>query len=244
MRSRPRTSTKRAILALTLLLLPLGVCAQAPKAAATSPAAPAPVIPDYGGRDSAPASAVPAATPGETGPASPLAQAWRAFESLAIVLALVVGVVFLLKRYNLVNSDGTGKARLRLPPSLNRFWTPAVSSVSGGQTEPGLPLTVLSSQPLPGGGMLHMISVADRTLLLGATAQNVTLIADWETDAMCEGAETPSEAAFAEYLSRAGVADPTPPSGRVARTRVGAASERLQSVLARSREAASEEAEL
>ncbi|MDQ2800261.1 MAG: flagellar biosynthetic protein FliO [Armatimonadota bacterium] len=238
MRSRPRTSSKGAILALALFLLPLGVCAQAPKAA-PPPAASVPVIPDYGGRDSAPANAVPAAAPGDNGPASPIAQAWRAFESLAIVLALVVGVVFLLKRYNLVNSEGTGKARLRLPPNLNKLWTPAASSVVDGQTE----LMVLSSQPLPGGGMLHMISVADRTLLLGATAQNVSLIAEWETKAAREGAETPSEAAFAEYLSRAGVADPTPPSGRAARTRMGAAGERLQSVLARSRAAASEEAE-
>ena len=40
-------------------------------------------------------------------------------------------------------------------------------------------MTVESSQTLPGGAMLHVVSVPGRTLLLAATPQTVTAVAEW-----------------------------------------------------------------
>ena len=66
--------------------------------------------------------------------------------------------------------------------------------------------------------MLHVVSVANRTLLLAATAQSVTAVSEWPTPS-----ETPEEtAAFDDYLARA----QAPPDSAL-----GAANARLRSLL-------------
>ena len=167
--------------------------------------APAPVAPpDYGGRDSAPLAV------GDNAP-NPLAQAGRALEALLLVLAGIVGVVYALKRYGLVTPGGDGKpARIAFPTGLGRF-APAPSAGAS-------PITVVSSQALPGGAMLHVVSVKGRTLLLAATAHAVTSVAEWPD----EPEPADERGAFEDYLARADAASP-----------LGAANARLRSLLSR-----------
>lgn len=176
----------------------------------TAPASAAPVLPDYGGRDSAslpPGNAAPASVDG-----GPAAQAGRAVEALVLVLAGVIGVVYALKRFGLVQGGADGKPARITFSGLGR---PLVSSAGPASSA----VLVESSQPLPGGAMLHVVRVPGRTLLLAATSQTITAVADWLPDA------EPGEdaAAFEEYLARADVSD----SG------VAAANARLRSLLSR-----------
>lgn len=171
------------------------------------PTAPAP-IPDYGGRDSAPLTA------GDSAP-NPAAQAGRAVEALVIVLAGVVGVVYALKRFGLVHGGEGGKPMRITLSGLGRS-LPGSSSSAGALTSP---ISVESSQVLPGGAMLHVVNVPGRTLLLAATSQTITAVAEWPTEA-----ETSEEvAAFEDYLARADA----PESG------IAAANARLRSLLSR-----------
>lgn len=182
------------------------VCAAPPAASAPAPASS--TVPDYGGRDSAPLAA------GDAAP-NPAAQAGRALEALVIVLAGVIGVVYALKRFGLVQGGVDGKpARIILSgrgrPLPRSFASDAALSS---------PVTVESSQALPGGAMLHVVNVPGRTLLLAATSQTVTSVADWPDEA-----ETSDEvAAFEDYLARADA----PESG------IAAANARLRSLLSR-----------
>lgn len=157
-------------------------------------------IPDYGARDSAPL------TPGEAAP-DPAAQAGRAVVALVIVLGAVVGAVYALKRFGWVTPSIDGKpSRL----TLNGF----------GRSAAGSPLvTVESSQLLPGGAMLHVVSVQGKTLLLAATPHTVTTVAEWPSDAPT----TEEAAAFEDYLARADESE----SG------IAAANARLRSLLNR-----------
>ncbi len=186
--------------------------APVPKAPMPVPKAPVPpapvpaVIPDYGGRDSAPL------TVGDSAP-NPLGQAGRALEALLIVLVGVVGVVYGLKRFGLVTPGADGKpARITLPTGRGQSLPSASVSAAGS------PVTVVSSQTLPGGAMLHVVSVAGRTLLLAATSQTVTTVAEWPTEP--EPAER--TVAFEDYLARA---DAAPESA------LAAANARLRSLL-------------
>ena len=181
-----------------------------PAKPSSPPAKPAPkpspvpaIPPDYGGRDNAPL-AVSASAP------NPMAQAGRALEALTIVLAGIVGVIYGLKRFGLVTPGVDGKpGRIALPP-LGRLLSPAPPASS--------PITVVSSQALPGGAMLHVVTVAGRTLLLAATGHTVTTVAEW-----AEQPKTADEAtAFEDFLTRA---DPEPVSG------IAAANARLRSLL-------------
>ena len=194
-------------LLLLVALSSASVCADPPKAAlppkvtATVPAA----IPDYGGRDSAPLTVSDAAP-------NPLSQAGRALEALLIVLAGVVGVVYGLKRFGLVTPGTDGKpARIALPAGQNR---------SRSAASPQSPVTVISSQTLPGGTLLHVVEVAGRTLLLAATGQTVTAVAEWPA----EPETSEKTAVFEDYLARA----ETHPDSAIA-----AANARLRSLLAR-----------
>jgi flagellar biogenesis protein FliO len=172
-------------------------------APAAAPASlPAPVtIPDYGGRDSAPLSA-PSDAP------NPAAQAGRAVEALVIVLVGVVGVVYALRRFGWVKPGINGQpAKITL--------TGRVAANAGTS-----PVAVLSSQSLPGGAMLHVVQVDDRCLLLAATAQSVTNVAEWPASLTTSD----DAAGFEEYLARA---DNAPNSG------IAAANARLRSLLSR-----------
>ena len=169
-----------------------------------SPAAPL-AMPDYGGRESAPVAA------GDAAP-NPLAQMGRAAEALVIVLAGVVGVVYGLKRFGLVTPGGNGKP--------GRIAWSNLSRARGPQSVGDFPVTVLSSQPLPGGAMLHVVSVAGRNLLLAATSQSVSALTEW---AAAEEA-VPETEGFNEFLARADAA----PGGGIA-----AANARLRSLMAR-----------
>ena len=107
-------------------------------------------------------------------------------------------------------------------------------------------LQVVQSQALPGAGgaTLHLLSVNDESLLLlGATPQGVSLIAQWDQDGQkAQAQETQAEkAAFDDYLVRAGLApDPAPPARRV-EARIGATADRLHSLFLSRREHAPEE---
>ena len=158
-------------------------------------------VPDYGGRD----SAMPAV--GEAAP-DPAASAGRAVEALVVVLAGVAGTVYALKRFGLVKPGAGGTARITGPV----FGRPAGDKDAA--------VTVVSSQILPGGAMLHVVRVGERTLLLGATAQSVTNITEWDTPEFQSPA--PSDD-FEDYLTRA---DPDPAASSVA-----AANARLRSLL-------------
>lgn len=202
-----------ALLIWGLLLGPAWAAPGAPSPA-TPPAAR--TVPDYGGRD-APGGLAPASATEAAGPLNPLAQAGRALEALVIVLALVVVVVYGLKRLGIVGPVSGGRLHFGLPP-------PAVRSSTDG-------LRVLSSHALPGtpGAAVHLLSVADRTLLVGATAQSVTLLTEWDA----EQAE-PSTDAFDSYLARQEIApDVLESTLRDAEDRVARAADSLQSLLAR-----------
>ena len=128
-----------------------------------------------------------------------------------VVLAGVAGVVYLLKRFDLVKPGAGGKpARI------------AVSNFGRPPSSESADVAVVSSQTLPGGAMLHVVRVGDRNLLLAATAQSVTSITEWsiaETDA----AAGSSNEEFEDYLTRA-----NPASG------IAAANARLRSLLSSS----------
>jgi len=169
-----------------LLLCILLSCIGPVKAAPPLKTPSASAIPDYGGRESAPVAV------GDAAP-NPLAQMGRAAEALVIVLAGVVGVVYALKRFGLVTPGANGKP--------GRIALNNLSRVRAAQASSGSPVTILSSQSLPGGAMLHLVSVAGRNLLLGVTPQSVSALTEWPA-----AEETGDEAAsFDEYLSRADV---------------------------------------
>ena len=175
-----------------------------PKPAVSAPAA----IPDYGGRDSAPLAVA------DNAP-NPAAQAGRALEALVLVLAGIVGLVYVLKRYGLVSGGADGKpARITLAGGLGRMALPSSAAAS--------PVTVVSSQSLPGGAMLHVVTVSGRTLLLAATAQSVTSVAEWPAEAEATPRNADEASAFEDYLARADAASP-----------LGAANARLRSLLSR-----------
>jgi hypothetical protein len=189
-----------------LSLVALGPCAAAPPkspvplSATTSPAA----VPDYGGRD-APGLLAGAGTAAP----DPAAQAGRALLSLVLVLGGVFGVVTLLKRGGYTGGGPVGTA---LIAGLQHFSMPS-SQKTIGNTPVGTsgPLSLLQSQSLPGGGAVHLLSVQDRTLILvGATAQGVSLIAEWEPEDQTDLADTETmetasntDANFQDFLARA-----------------------------------------
>ena len=165
--------------------------------------------PDYGGRE----SAMPAV--GEAAP-DPAAQAGRALEALVVVLAGVAGVVYVLKRFNLVKAGIDGKPARIAGPVFGRTGNGKDSGIKdSGIKSSGV--TVVSSQTLPGGAMLHVVQIGEKTLLLAATAQSVTPVAEWATQS---SEASPLSGEFEEYLTRA---DPT--SG------IAAANARLRSLL-------------
>ena len=160
-----------------------------------------PATPDYGGRDSSPISV----GVGDAAP-NPAAQAGRALEALVVVLAGVVGVVYVLKRFNLVQPGKNGKPARISGPSFGR--PPATSNAA---------VSVVSSQTLPGGGMLHVVRVGDKNLLLAATPQSITNISEWSVPEPETGSRSDE---FEDYLTRT---DPT--------FGIAAANARLRSLL-------------
>ncbi len=187
------------VLGLLLVILAGGMAQAAPPAGAPAPVS-SPTVPDYGGRDSSPL-----AVTGDSAP-NPAAQAGRALESLVVVLAGIVGVVYVLKRFGLVKPGVNGQPARITGPSFGRS---LVQDSTG--------IMVISTQTLPGGAMLHVVRVAEKNLLLAATAHTVTTVAEWPA----EQSETPSTIAdFEDHLHRA-----DPGSG------IAAANARLRSLL-------------
>lgn len=227
----PRSLTQK----LWLFALALG-CVCRPGAAAPPAAAPvkeavqrAAPLPDYGGRESALGSAVD--NSGAAPAMNPLAQVGRALEALVIVLALVVGGLYGLKRLGVIKADGQSAPGAR--------WSSRPRPRCPAQASPSDWIALLDSQTLPNaaGAGLHVVSVAGRTLLLGATAQAVTLLA--ELDSAQDAVAEPDDGAFAAYLQKAGVAAPPAEAGRQAEQTLAGATDRLQSLLARSRKESS-----
>ena len=200
MRSRRNTA-----LLFCLLLSCFGSVSAAPPAGAPAPPS-ASAIPDYGGRESGPVAV------SDTAP-NPLAQMGRAAEALLIVLAGVVGVVYALKRFGLVTPGENGKP--------GRIAWSGLSRVRPAQLSGDIPVTVLSSQTLPGGAMLHVVSVAGRK---SAAGSNAAVGVGADRMARCEEAGAEPEA-FDEYLSRADAAS--------VGTGLAAANARLRSLMAR-----------
>lgn len=198
----------------TLIMVSLLAALETGQLRAAPPAAPAPApsapaaIPNYGGRDSAPLAAG-----GDTAP-NPAAQAGRALEALVLVLAGAAGVVYALKRFGLVQPGADGKPARIMLSGLGRAPAASTGAVAAD-------VSVESSRTLPGGAMLHVVRVPGRTLLLAATPQSVTTVAEWP-DAP-ETAEGDASGAFEDFLARAD----SPESG------VAAANARLRSLLSR-----------
>ena len=201
---------------LLLFVLALGPVSAAPPAPSHSAApATAPVtapLPDYGGRESTPV-VVDEAAP------SPLAQMGRATEALVIVLAGIVGVVYALKRFGLVKPGENGKPAKLALENFGAFRRNRGDEAPGGDS----PVTVLSSQTLPGGAMLHVVSIAGKNLLLGVTPQSVSTLTEWPAAA---GMSADEAASFEEYLTRA---DSSPTVG----SSLAAANARLRSLMGR-----------
>lgn len=201
---------------LLLFVLTLGPVSAAPPASihSTVPAmAPAAApLPDYGGRESTPV-VVDEAAP------SPLAQMGRATEALVIVLAGIVGVVYALKRFGLVKPGENGKPAKLALENFGAFRRSRGDGAAGDES----PVMVLSSQTLPGGAMLHVVSIAGKNLLLGVTPQSVSTLTEWPAAA---GMSSDEAASFEEYLTRA---DSSPTVG----SSLAAANARLRSLMGR-----------
>jgi len=216
--------------------------AVAPRATtAPSTLAPADQIPDYGGRDVLGTSSAPG---GADAPASPLSQAWRAFQALIVVLAVTVGFVFFIKKYGLVKAGSVSPSttpRAGLPGMLMTGWQ---NFLQAGNRPPAAvdtsaALNVLSSTTLPGPApaSVHLVEVAGRRYFVGATAGGMTLLADWESEPAAEADEPviPAEdEQFENYLNRMGMTAQTPPE--VVGERVSQTTDRLQALLARNQE--------
>ncbi len=160
-----------------------------------APASSVRTLPDYGGRDGITGTAYAA----QSSPAlNPLAQAGRAFEALVIVLALVVGGLYLLKRSGVLKPDGSASGPLPLfaaVPGFLKTILPAKSSVPAPSQAVAAPspwFTMIGSQPLPNaqGASLHLVSVGGKTLLLGTTGQSVSLISEVDAARQDEYAPT------------------------------------------------------
>lgn len=196
---------------LLVFLLALGPVSAAAPASPHSTAPASSPLPDYGGRESTPV-VVDEAAP------SPLAQMGRATEALVIVLAGIVGVVYALKRFGLVKPGENGKPAKLALENFGAFRRSRGDGAVGDES----PVTVLSSQTLPGGAMLHVVSVAGKNLLLGVTPQSVSTLTEWPA---AEGVSADG-ASFEEYLTRA---DSPPTVGST----LAAANARLRSLMGR-----------
>lgn len=209
---------------LLLALLLTGSCAAnspAPQrsvsvAQRSAPAAKPPVpaaLPDYGGRES------PSVLTGVGADApNPIVQAGRSVLALVVVLGGVVGVITLLKRSGYTGSSPIGLCFLSGLRSVafqssrngeHRNDTVDSKEETGNDT----PLMLTQSQALPGGGSVHLLTVNGTTrILVGATAQSVSLIAEWEweeteTEASSKIVPNPvSNRSFSQHLARAGAA--------------------------------------
>ncbi len=252
------TSNKPATAAVKLAPPPIKppVATSTPSASsqpADTPSAAA--IPDYGGRDAVltpPTGDVPGLTN-----TSPLAAAWRAFESLVVVLALIVIALIVIRRYGLLKNGlpfqipggakpGRNAPRPAQKPSgpmgtLTSAWK---AFLTPSQMFPSAesPLQVVASTPLPGpaGGSVHLIEVEGRRFLVGAATGGLTLLAEWENEAQeTEAATVPEEEVrFESYLNRMGMTAQSPPE--VVGERVSQAADRLQAMLARTQQEGAE----
>jgi len=214
----------------------------APASTSTAPATstPADQIPDYGGRDVLGTSAPGAAD----APASPLSQAWRAFQALVVVLAVTIGVLFVIKKYGLIKpgtSSPSATPRAGLPGMLLTGWQNFLQAGNrpSAVVDEASVLNVLSSTTLPGPApaSVHLVEVAGRRYFVGATAGGMTLLADWETEPVAEPDEeiiAPEDERFESYLNRMGMTAQTPPE--VVGERVSQTTDRLQALLARNQE--------
>jgi flagellar biogenesis protein FliO len=193
---------------------------------------------DYGAKDSPGVSSL--ATDVGSDTVNPIGQAWQAFEALLIVLGVLVGTAYLLKRTGLVK-DGKFKGI----PLDTKGWSAIFRSFAKPIASPAPiasegRLQIVDTQVLPGanGASVHLISVADRTLLIGATGQNVSLIAEWDTEAVVStGAEaTKEEAKFDAYLDDQGIQLANSPEPDVVDNQISTATDRFKAVLERLRD--------
>ena len=167
------------------------------------------------------------------------------------MLAVVVGVLFFLKKYGLIkegaypgpltpNNGGTGRQPglrgLLLTGWQNflRAGTRPASTVDGAAS-----LSVLSSTTLPGptAASVHVVEVAGRRYLVGATGGGMTLLADWDSEPAADVDEPVlpnDDERFENYLNRMGMTNETPTE--VVGERVSQTTDRLQALLARNRE--------
>lgn len=241
--------------------------APVPAVAPSTPAEPASTasgdIPDYGGRDTLVTAAGAA---GGDSAASPLSQAFRAFQALVVVLVLIAGALYYIKKHGLLREGGLLAGFIQRSSAggpvmhtgfgnvLRTFaqapkpadTAPVAPPIAGPvvSTDPTAALTLLSSTPLPGSApvSVHLIEVAGRRFLLGASGGGMSLLADWDSDPpVDEGTEPPlasEEEHFESYLNRMGLTAQTPPE--VVGERVSQTTDRLQALLMRTREEAAE----
>lgn len=205
----------------------------------TAPAA-ASALPDYGGRDSV-GSAV--ASAGAATPLSPMGQAWRAFEALAIVLAMVAGGLYLLKRSGLLRTDAQASAKPVFTPKPALFNLSSLLKGAARQSPAPLPapampdapwVKILGSQPLAGspGANLHLVSLGGKTLLIGTTPQSMSLLteldAEWQPDTEDASEEDTEFGAYLSFATEANAPNET-------ELLLSSTTMRLQAMIARSK---------
>ena len=228
-------SRHRVLLVVLCGLLLTGQVARAASSAPSAAPVKASVLPDYGGRDSVGGAVAPGT------PLNPMSQAWRAFEALAIVLAMVIGGLYLLKRSGLIKTDDQLTMKMPAAPKPTAF---SISSLirnkAGREKTPDAPaaianapwVTLLGSQALPNtaGASLHLVSLGGKTLLLGATAQSLSLLTELDAEWQPETESDPEFDAYLSYANDTAAHEPNETELLLSSTTM-----RLQAMIARSK---------
>jgi flagellar biogenesis protein FliO len=147
----------------------------------------------------------------------------------AIVILVIVGGAFLLRKYNLVPVSETGaslasakSAKTNATKGFAAAFLPSIGNMSASKGQPPKTtspaqdlsdamignggLQIVGGQPLPGSGtIVYLVRIEDHLVLLGASyAGGVRLLAEWEKN---DQPETEQEKArFDSFLREQGIA--------------------------------------
>lgn len=156
-------------------------------------------------------------------------QAAKMAGAVVFVVLVIVGIVFLLRKYNLVPVSETSAslaaaqpAKAGAPKGLAAAFQPVFGNLSPAKSQPPKANTaaqdlsdamignggmqIVGAQPLPGSGtILYLVRIEDHMVLLGASyAGGVRLLAEWEKDDRPESEQ--EKTAFDSFLRQQGIA--------------------------------------
>lgn len=227
------------------------VYAQTPGNIVSSPSKPQPVnnneIPDYGGRE----LIGNITDQSKTNAATPVEQSLRAIQSLVIVLCLIFGFLYFVKKFGLLqnnrllgiplpmaiaaNNSGKNGSPIK---SIGDLFKPQLRMANVEAS--GDILKLIDTCVLPGsGGILYVVDVAGRNFLVGALGNQISLLSEWsvETDVEEENEEVEAQESdedrFERYLERVGVKEETQPD--VISPKISETANRLEATLDRVR---------